>query len=297
MKTNIFKTLLWLPLVICGLTFSACGGDDEEEENGGGEVNLLARHLKVKNVSAHYVGDAVIVDFQLENKSDKNINDLSLYVEGTDNNSIWYHFDENFISTGEGQPFMDYMSNLTFAAHETRNMRACFTGSTLQVGVNRFTVKLLGGSAQMGMTGSYQSISFTTDVTDNRVSQNAIWTNDDHMSYGKPTARRSGDNLFLSFTVTNNTGIDLPNSKVSISHLDNGNGREFYYPYLYIDDATKEANYEISFTTNASETRTLTIYVPDFYKNPAKCVNATLMMSSNYYYFACKYLFLVSIEL
>jgi hypothetical protein len=40
--------------------------------------------LSVKNVSAHYVGDAVIVDFQLENKSKKNITDLSLSVEGKD---------------------------------------------------------------------------------------------------------------------------------------------------------------------------------------------------------------------
>lgn len=144
---NLEKLLMAL---FCALVLVSCGGDDEE--GGGGEDNLLARHLSVKNVSAHYVGDAVIVDFQLENKSKKNITDLSLSVEGKDDNTIWYHFDDNFISTGEGQPFMSYLNDFTIAAHETRDMRVCFTGSTLQVGVKKFTIKLSGNSAQMGMT-------------------------------------------------------------------------------------------------------------------------------------------------
>lgn len=178
--------------------------------------------MSVKNVSAHYVGDAVIVDFQLENKSKKNITDLSLSVEGKDDNTIWYHFDDNFISTGEGQPFMSYLNDFT------------------------------------------------------------------------PTIQRSGDNLLLSFSVTNNTGVDLADTHLYVSHLDNGNGVNFNAD-LFVEDV-KQANYFMDITINAGETRRLNIYVPNFFKYQARCVNATINMTSKSYYFANKNLFLVSID-
>lgn len=292
MKTKFFNSITCLSfLFLTVFTIVGCGGD-EDDAGTNSRTNSLSDYLTVKNVSAHYIGDVIVADFQLENKSKKDINDLILQTTGEIYSGNTY---TAFISAGEGTPFMGSLNNFSIARGETRNVRVKLVGASLQAGVNKAKIELTGYSNQIGNL-TENRILFTAPVNDPRGSKNCIWTNDDKLEYGEPVIKRSGDNLFVTFSITNKTGINLPKVYLESDYqLDNGNGQRFTC-YVSVDDDT-QAHWSLNFTINSGETRMLTVYVPDFYKYSARCVNAKLKMDSEYYYFANEALYLVSVEL
>jgi len=299
MKTKFFNSITCLSfLFLTVFAIVGCGGDEDDKGNGS-YSNSLSDYITIKNVSAHYIGNIVVADFQIENKSKKDINDLNLYVHGLDDNGVeYYNYTYNiFISAGEGTQFMgSSLSNFTINRGETRNLRVVYKGTSIQSGISKVKVFLEGQSNQLNIVRD-NSIAFTASVSDSRETKNTIWTNDDKMNYGVPVIKRSGDDLLVTFSVTNKTGVNLPQTHLSVNSLDNGNGQSFsYYSYVFIDDDT-QAHGSIDFTINSGETRKISVFVRDFYKYSARCVNAQIIMTSNYYYFANEALYLVSVEL
>lgn len=299
MKSKFFNSVTFLSLVcLTVFVFVGCGGDEDDKGNGS-YSNSLSDYITIKNVSAHYIGNIVVADFQIENKSKKDINDLNLYVHGLDDNGVeYYNYTYNiFISAGEGTQFMgSSLSNFTINRGETRNLRVVYKGTSIQSGISKVKVFLEGQSNQLNIVRD-NSIAFTASVSDSRETKNTIWTNDDKMNYGVPVIKRSGDDLLVTFSVTNKTGVNLPQTHLSVNSLDNGNGQSFsYYSYVFIDDDT-QAHGSIDFTINSGETRKISVFVRDFYKYSARCVNAQIIMTSSYYYFANEALYLVSVEL
>lgn len=284
-----FHLISILFVTVLAFVFTSC---DELTEN----KNTLAGNLKVKNVSAHYVAYAIIVDFQIENRSGKDLNDLQLNVDNSnikaDNGS---HASYEYLSMGEGEPFrLRNLNKITIAKGETCNVRLKLTGDDLVSGVTKIDVILSGSSNQLGQLED-NTLSFSSKVTDSRVS-NSIWTNDDKMAYGNVVVTQTGDDLYASFDVTNNTGVDLKNVALEIYNVNNGNGTNYsvYSSSLIVDENSRRNS--INITIGKGETRKVTLCVPGFYKTRARCVNATIKMESDYYEFAFGAFYLTSVN-
>lgn len=302
MKTNIFKTLLWIPLVICGLTLSACGGDDEEGGGGSTSQKHITDYLEFKNIRAHYVGKVVIVDFDIKNKTNRDYNDISVRV----NRAICDNGDDitsyTYISAGEGKEYyLYYISNLTLAGGETRSLRIQLSGDELATIVAKMKINLVFGSNQMGLSytqwpDEYNAVSFTTDVTDDRATRNTVWSNDDHIKYSQPTIEKDGNDMYLTFIMTNQTGVDFINSTLSITSINNGNGSTTNWAYIIID-GNSELYSARNFTLNNGKSKMIKLYVPDFFKTSASCVNATIQFTCDQYQCASNYFYIVSAEI
>ena len=284
--------LFWcLCATVLTIAFTACESKDDEES--GSKRDVLSNYLRVRNVSAHYVGNAVIVDFQLENISKTDFRNFTLKSDeiSFDNGGRGAY---SYFSTGEGQPYTTYgIDNVTLAKGETVDIRMRLDGNTVESGVRKANIALRGASSQMYNLDD-NTVSFSCTVEDNRIFTNSIWTNDDNMEYGSPTIRRTGDDLYATFDVTNRTGISLGTTTIKVQSVDNGSGSSNFYAYLIVDGQRNV--WETSMTINRGETRSVTLYVPNFYVQRPRCLNATLSMSSKYYVFANGYLYLTSIN-
>lgn len=296
MKAKAYKLFLYLAAAVFTVSMTACLGDDDEEEKGGGSKggSRLSDYLEVGNYSAHYVGEVVVIDFKIRNKSNLSFNDLRLRVYNvTDSNGSYSY--GCYISAGEGQEyFHEDIYNLSFSEGETRNMRIMISGSDLQTGISNVSVTLKGASDRIGDLNNNE-LTFTTNVSDYRQSRNTVWTNDDHMSYTHPTCRRDGDDLYATFRIANNTGVDLRSTRLRVYDVNNGNGNSNFAYYLIVDGNTSLESTEM--TINNGEQREVTLYVPKFFQYGARCLNATIRMSSDYYTFADGAFYLTSIDL
>ena len=304
MKTNIFKTLLWLPLIIGGLTFSACGGDDEEEGGGGSNKKKFGNYLEIKNPRAHYVGKVVVVDFDIKNKTDRNFNDIELFVnQATGDNGYESYNTQMYISAGEGKEYHRYsIGNLALAGGETRSFRIQLGGDELARIVSKMKIVLSLTSNQMGIVydhpyqDEYNTVSFTANVTDNRATRNTVWSNDDHITYSHPMIEKSGSDMYLSFNITNNTGVDFVNARLGVVSINNGNGSSTNWAYVLIDG--NSTLYTASdFTINNGASKNVRLFVPEFFKTSASCVNATLQFTCDQYQCASNYFHIVSAEI
>jgi len=284
-KINFLSFLL---VAMFGFVFTSC---DELTE----DKTTLAGNLKVKNASAHYVGKAIIVDFQMENKSGKDLNDLILECSeiSSDNGHLSC---TKYYSMGEGSQFsMNSIRNVTIDKDETCNVRVKLTGDALQSGVDKINMVLKGYSKQLGQLEE-NTLPISCRVADNRVTANSVWTNDDKMAYGNIVVKRTDNDLYASVDITNNTGVDLGKVKLYINSVDNGNGTTSFGGNRYLIVDGNRYLYETSLTIGKGETRTVTLYIPAFFNKSARCLNATIEMASNYYEFAFGAFYLTSIN-
>lgn len=286
MKRNL---LFSLAVLLCAAMMAglwSCGTDEPTEK-----VNRLTNHLTFKNVKAHYVDEMIIVDFQVENRTGSDINDLRLDIKDFEPYTGHYAY----LSMGQGATWELWsMGNITLARGETRDMRLridCTNSAT----VNKFSISIEGSSVRFG-TLDERTVTLSGSVQDTRATSNTIWTNDDLMEYRNWQCMRNGDALTASFVLTNRTGLDITDLLLEMDRYDNGNGNtSLGYAYFIVDDNKDIWNTTI--TINNGESRTVKIYMPDFFKSTARCFNARLKVSSNHYSFASPYVHLVSLEL
>ena len=287
------------------MTFTACGSDDEDGKGGGGSSSQkhITDYLEFKNIRAHYVGKVVIVDFDIKNKTNRDYNDISVRVdEAIGDNGYESHGTSKYISAGEGKEYYLYnISNITLAGGETRSLRIQLSGDDLATIVTKMKINLVFGSNQMGLSytqwpDEYNAVSFTTDVTDDRATRNTVWSNDDHIKYSQPTIEKDGNDMYLTFIMTNQTGVDFINSTLSITSINNGNGSTNNWAYIIID-GNSELYSARNFTLNNGKSKMIKLYVPDFFKTSASCVNATIQFTCDQYQCASNYFHIVSAEI
>ena len=167
-------------------------------------------------------------------------------------------------------------------------------GDAVTSGVRKANITLRGGTSGNIYNLDDNRLIFSCSVEDHRTFTNSVWTNDDRMEYSTPTIRRTGDDLYATFSVTNYTGISLGTTTISVRSVDNGNGQSNYYSYLIVNG--QKSPWETQMTISRGEGRSVTLYVPDFYVSRPRCLNATLSISSKYYQFATDYVYLTSIN-
>lgn len=306
MKKKILWIVSCLLAGVCLVTFTACGSDDEDGKGGGGSSSQkhITDYLEFKNIRAHYVGKVVIVDFDIKNKTNRDFNDITFYVnEAIGDNGYESYSTSINISAGEGKEYHNYyINNLTLAGDETRSLRIQLGGDDLATIVTKMKITLSLTSNQMGIIydhpyrNEYNTVSFTTDVTDDRATRNTVWSNDDHIKYSQPTIEKDGNDMYLTFIMTNQTGVDFINSTLSITSINNGNGSTTNWAYIIID-GNSELYTARNFTLNNGKSKMVKLYVPDFFKTSASCVNATIQFTCDQYQCASNYFHIVSAEI
>ncbi len=305
MKKKILWIVSCLLAGVCLVTFTACGSDDEDGKGGGGSSSQkhITDYLEFKNIRAHYVGKVVIVDFDIKNKTNRDYNDISVRVnEAIGDNGDESYSTSKYISAGEGKEYHMYnISNITLAGGETRSLRIQLSGDDLATIVTKMKIILVFGSNQMGLSytqwpDEFNAVSFTTYVTDDRATRNTLWSNDDHIKYSQPTIEKDGNDMYLTFIMTNQTGVDFINSTLSITSINNGNGSTTNWAYIIID-GNSELYSARNFTLNNGKSKMIKLYVPDFFKTSASCVNATIQFTCDQYQCASNYFHIVSAEI
>ena len=295
MKMNKYSILRWFIIAICALPLMSAGCEKDNDDTGGGSgSSALSNYLRVSNVRAHYVGKDVIVDYDLTNKSGKDLNDLVIDSSAFDEEGN--EFIGNVAgSTGEGHPWDWRLSNISIGKNETRKMRIKITAPrNILKNVN---LKINGGSNTLGVL--YDSaIKFSTTVSDSRKSSDAVWTNDDRMSYSYPRCSRNGNDLLATIAITNKTGVDFSKLTIDFEEADDGNGRTFNnYGDTYVSiDGTEEV-WRTTCSILNNETRNVTFRIRDFYLRNPYCLNARIDVSSDNYTFASNSFHLTTIKI
>lgn len=296
MKMNKYSILRWFIIAICALPLMSAGCEKDNDDTGGDSNNsALSNYLRVSNVRAHYVGKDVIVDYDLTNKSGKDLNDLVIDSSAFDEEGN--EFIGNVAgSTGEGHPWDSRLSNISIGKNETRKMRIKITAPrNILKNVN---LKINGGSNTLGVL--YDSaIKFSTTVSDSRKSSDAVWTNDDRMSYSYPRCSRNGNDLLATVGITNKTGVDFSKLTIDFEEADDGNGRQLdpYIDGLFISiDGTEEV-WRTTCSILNNETRNVTFRIRDFYLRNPYCLNARIEVSSDNYTFASNAFYLTTIKI
>ncbi len=298
MEMNKYSILRWFIIVICALPLMSAGCEKDNDDTGGSSSNnpsALSNYLRVSNANAHYVGKDIIVDYDLTNKSGKDLNDLVIdsYAFNDDGNE--------FIGTvegsiGEGNPWNWRLSNISIGKNETRKMRTKITEPNYPI--KNVKIKIEGGSNMLGVLND-KAIIFSTNVTDPRKSSDAVWTNDDKMLYSYPRCSRNGNDLLATVAITNKTGVGLEKVTITFEKADDGNGRQLdpYIDGLFISIDGTENIWRNTCSIPNNETHNVTFRIKDFYLKNPYCLNATIIMSSENYIFASNAFYLTAIKI
>ena len=252
---KLFKYMAMIIAALCMMgTFVSCEEKEEEVQEESADNNLFPRYFKTKIESCERVGDVLIVDLTITNKSGKDVQDLAFRTEWSSdlgnsrddlNNELRY----NMTFSLNGGSYKNSLSNVSILAGESiklkihvRDFDKTNSASNVWLYVNT-TSDLLKMKQYSGLKLE------KLKVTDNRVLSKGVQTNDRKLSYTFIKAQRDENNndVYMYFKLKNNTGMHLRNIKIESHYLDfTDNLGNSYYMYFGAD-----ANYmSDSYTTD-----------------------------------------------
>ena len=282
MKTKSLFKAIFIAIMCMPLMSAQC--ESSKDDDIGETTKSLSDYLRFKNARAHFVGDDVIVDLEVENRSGKQLNDLAIGFYGATDNKGNYFSDLGSInlSAGEGCSWNWPLSDFGMTKGESRKMRVRVNNVKT---ANKLKITLSAESDMFERMDDDRAV-IEVSVTDNRKPTDAVWTNDDKMVYGHPVFSRDGYDLLATFSITNNTDVDIPRLSISFTGGDNGNGEEFMWAYGRLIVNGNEEHGGTVISINRGETRQVTLKIVDFYEQSAHCLNAYLQVTSETYTFA-----------
>lgn len=267
---KLFKYMAMIIAALCMMgTFVSCEEKEEEVQEESADNNLFPRYFKTKIESCERVGDVLIVDLTITNKSGKDVQDLTFRTEWSSelgnsrddlNNELRY----NMTFSLNGGSYKNSLSNVSILAGESiklkihvRDFDKTNSASYVWLYVNT--------PSDMLKMGSYSGLKLEKlKVTDNRVLSKGVQTNDRKLSYSFIKAQRDENNndVYMYFKLKNNTGMHLRNIKIESHYLgftDNlGNSYYMeigadtnYMSYKYTTDL--EASAEMVFIVKAKD--------------------------------------------
>ncbi len=303
-KISFWATMLAM-LVVCGLSVVSCSKDDEKNKSGnnggnnGGQKEQaidLDRYLKAYYVRGERVGNNLIVEMLIENKLGQDITNFRIGVATEYENFLIYDDLGN-----------QYSDNVEFASATTTSSKSTYSWQgwqalTIPAGsyvayfmtihdfdsTNRarkisFDLKCKSPSIP---TDDYNTIMFRDfDITDDRVLENGIQTNDTALVYSLIDCQRVGSVVQIDFSVTNNSAIDLGNITFTAGSAKDDLGNTYEYS-SYTNVAFGDGKYKSQYTTRlkANETIYGRLRINRFdTTNKAKNVSIALGCSSDTY--------------
>lgn len=218
---KLFKYMAMIIAALCMMgTFVSCEEKEEEVQEESADNNLFPRYFKTKIESCERVGDVLIVDLTITNKSGKDVQDLTFRTEwysnlGNSRDNLNNDLSRSLKLSLNGGSYKDALSNVSVLAGETiklkirvRDFDKTNSASNVWLYVDT-TSDLLKMERYSGLKLE------KLKVTDNRVLSKGVQTNDRKLSYTFIKAQRDENynDVYLYFKLKNNTGMHLRNIK------------------------------------------------------------------------------------
>lgn len=247
----------FLPVLLAVFTFCACddwfGGDDPSDKEP-----QFSDYFKMEITRCERVADVLIVDFKMKNVSGKDLQQVELSgATSKDNLGNGYNGDQDVSLGGK----WNYSGKKSIKKNETITGSFRIRDFDKTNSAQKLTLNFKCASSDLDFDGEVSIANIK--IADKRVLTDGIDTNDFGLKYqlvGTDRKIVDGRNCsFITFTVTNNTGVNLSNVKFNLS-------------YFYSDteqfrcDISSDGS-AFSYTTalriQTGETKTLTICIYD----------------------------------
>lgn len=245
----------FLPVLLAVFTFCACddwfGGDDPSDKEP-----QFSDYFKMEITRCERVADVLIVDFKMKNVSGKDLQEVQLSgATSKDNLGNEYNGDQDVSLGGK----WSYWGQKSIKKNETITGSFRIRAFDKTNSAQKLTLNFKCVSSDLNFNGEVSIANIK--IADKRVLTDGIDTNDFGLKYQLVGTERKivdGRNCsFITFTVTNNTGVNLSNVDFC-AHNFYGDTEDFY---CYMSSDGSAFSYTATVRIQKGETKTLTICI------------------------------------
>lgn len=249
----------FLPVLLAVFTFCACddwfGGDDPSDKEP-----QFSDYFKMEITRCERVADVLIVDFKMKNVSGKDLQQVELrtaYNCAKDNLGNEYYNSQDVSLGGKWH----YSGKKSIKKNETITGSFRIRDFDKTNSAQKLTLNFKCASSDLDFDGEVSIANIK--IVDKRVLTDGIDTNDFGLKYQLVGTERKivdGRNCsFITFTVTNNTGVNLSNVDFC-AHNFYGDTEDFN---CYMSSDGSAFSYTATVRIQKGETKTLTICIYD----------------------------------
>lgn len=247
----------FLPVLLAVFTFCACddwfGGDDPSDKEP-----QFSDYFKMEITRCERVADVLIVDFKMKNVSGKDLQEVQL--NGTSSKDNLGNEYSNLQDVSLGGKW-SYWGQKSIKKNETITGSFRIRAFDKTNSAQKLTLNFKCVSSDLDFDGEVSIANIK--IADKRVLTDGIDTNDFGLKYQLVGTERKivdGRNCsFITFTVTNNTGVNLSNVDFC-AHNFYGDTEDFN---CYMSSDGSAFSYTATVRIQKGETKTLTIRVND----------------------------------
>lgn len=244
----------FLPVLLAVFTFCACddwfGGDDPSDKEP-----QFSDYFKMEITRCERVADVLIVDFKMKNVSGKDLQQVELSGASSKDN-LGNNYTGQDVSLG-GK--WSYWGQKSIKKNETITGSFRISGFDKTNSAQKLTLNFKCASSDLNFNGEVSIANIK--IADKRVLTDGIDTNDFGLKYQLVGTERKivdGRNCsFITFTVTNNTGVNLSNVDFC-AHSFNGDTESFNCD---MSSDGSVFSYTATVRIQKGETKTLTICI------------------------------------
>lgn len=195
----------FLPVLLAVFTFCACddwfGGDDPSDKEP-----QFSDYFKMEITRCERVADVLIVDFKMKNVSGKDLQQVELSGATSKDNLGNGYSNQQDVSLG-GK--WSYWGQKSIKKNETITGSFRISGFDKTNSAQKLTLNFKCASSDLNFNGEVSIANIK--IADKRVLTDGIDTNDFGLKYQLVGTERGRNCSFITFTVTNNTGVNLSN--------------------------------------------------------------------------------------
>lgn len=245
----------FLPVLLAVFTFCACddwfGNDDPSDKEP-----QFSDYFKMEITRCERVADVLIVDFKMKNVSGKDLQEVQLNGTSSKDNLGNEYSNMQDVSLG-GK--WSYWGQKSIKKNETITGSFRIRAFDKTNSAQKLTLNFKCVSSDLNFNGEVSIANIK--IADKRVLTDGIDTNDFGLKYQLVGTERKivdGRNCsFITFTVTNNTGVNLSNVDFC-AHNFYGDTEDFY---CYMSSDGSAFSYTATVRIQKGETKTLTICI------------------------------------
>lgn len=195
----------FLPVLLAVFTFCACddwfGNDDPSDKEP-----QFSDYFKMEITRCERVADVLIVDFKMKNVSGKDLQQVELSGATSKDNLGNGYSNQQDVSLG-GK--WSYWGQKSIKKNETITGSFRISGFDKTNSAQKLTLNFKCASSDLNFNGEVSIANIK--IADKRVLTDGIDTNDFGLMYQLVGTERGRNCSFITFTVTNNTGVNLSN--------------------------------------------------------------------------------------
>lgn len=253
----------FLPVLLAVFTFCACddwfGGDDPSDKEP-----QFSDYFKMEITRCERVADVLIVDFKMKNVSGKDLQQVELsesnnFIGSKDNLGNEYYNRQDVSLGGRWSK----SGQKSIKKNETITGSFRIRGFDKTNSAQKLTLNFNCASSDLNFNGEVSIANIK--IADKRVLTDGIDTNDFGLKYqlvGTDRKMIDGYNYsFITFTVTNNTGVNLSNVNFDTNNNYFSGDTESFRCDISSDGSA--FSYRTALRIQTGETKTLTIRVND----------------------------------